>query len=586
MVFVAVQFILRFSYFRFDQRCTFQAMASLHPFMVYLERIIEVRNELSLDASSRTINFSGQLLDILNTINGRTLSKSPVADPRSLLKLIGEHNPQFRSRHMEQQDAQELLQTLMDIVITDAQLDCTSSSDQYLRFLDHWDDSSYDETLTAAMAGDEFSLDWSPTSSLDLDEAARGGLISLPDLVHRIEAEHRESVGHEDDNSKDNQMREEKKQEDFEISAGSLTPGEEGVIYRSQKPSNDHTIGAQKADSQKLTASMQIMKSTMSSITPSPLSGWIGSALRCCNCNYIRAIRNAPFLNIPLVPTSVLKYHANVHGHRANLASPNRSPVPSCTLDQCLFDFTSVERVHDVECRSCTILKELEQLEDEALLLRGAIDSMEKRILKKGGDPSDQVKCLREDLSRIDLRMIKLKLVDPDDEDLCLNDSPLDEDGLIMSGGEEPSKEKESLERCDAMKCLTLTRCPSILCCHIQRRYSDPITGRMEKCVQFVEFPQILDLSPYCAYSPRTNTSWAAGSLKEGEGEQPGNGTRLPYRLQGIIEHRGNAHGGHYVCYRRDHSGDWFRISDANISPIPWRQVRTCQAYMLFYEAV
>ena len=104
---------------------------------------------------------------------------------------------------------------------------------------------------------------------------------------------------------------------------------------------------------------------------------------------------------------------------------------------------------------------------------------------------------------------------------------------------------------------------PSVLCCHIQRRYYDPFTGKMEKCVQFVEFPQFLDLSPYCAYGSRAITPWAAGSLPNASStptdlpKQPlqawnhafhsetrGNDDGMPYQLQSVIEHRGNAFGG------------------------------------------
>ena len=57
---------------------------------------------------------------------------------------------------------------------------------------------------------------------------------------------------------------------------------------------------------EQLSTSMQIMKTTISAITPSPLSGWLGSTLRCCNCKHVRPIQNAPFLDIPVVPTSVV----------------------------------------------------------------------------------------------------------------------------------------------------------------------------------------------------------------------------------------------------------------------------------------
>jgi ubiquitin carboxyl-terminal hydrolase 1 len=303
----------------------------------------------------------------------------------------------------------------------------------------------------------------------------------------------------------------------------------------------------------------------------------------------VRPIQNAPFLDIPVVPTSVPNYLAKAHHPAARPPPPNTSPLPACTLDQCLADFTSVERVQDVECRPCTLQKEVEDLEEEALLLRGAIESMEKQIKQKGGDPSDQVKCLHEDLSKIEIRLFQLKTLDPDEEESSLFEQTLDNDPWLEDiDGTVAPKKKRTLERCDAKKCLVLTRCPSILCCHVQLRYFDATTNRMEKCVQFVEFPQELDLSPYCVYGPRASTPWAAGSQKEQHCMDRSSdiGGKMPYRLLAIIEHRGNAHSGHYVSYRRDHSGKWFRISDSNVTPISWRQVRTCQAYMLFYEGM
>jgi hypothetical protein len=344
-----------------------------------------------------------------------------------------------------------------------------------------------------------------------------------------------------------------------------------------------------------------MMKSTISSMTPSPLSGWLGSTLRCCNCKHVRPIQNAHFLDIPSVPTSVPNYLANAHGPNTRPACPSKSPLPSCSLDQCLADFTSVERVQDVECRNCTIQTQIQQVEEEAMLLQGAMDSMWNRISKKGGsNPQEATKYLRDDLTKVETRLALLRNMDPDQEDPSLLEGMQDLENLEFLPESSPSS--PSLERCEAKKCLLLTRRPAILCCHIQRRYFDPFSNRMEKCVQFVEFPLDLDLAPYCAYGPRTTTPWAAGSSKQQGDEKPNDndddddrirpsiptttGGSMPYRLMSIVEHRGNAHGGHYVSYRRDHSGEWFRISDANVTPISWRQVRTCQAYMLFYEAI
>ena len=58
----------------------------------------------------------------------------------------------------------------------------------------------------------------------------------------------------------------------------------------------------------RLTKAMEIMMTTTCSTTPSPLSGWCGSALMCASCRHVRPIQNVPFLDIPVVPTAVSHY--------------------------------------------------------------------------------------------------------------------------------------------------------------------------------------------------------------------------------------------------------------------------------------
>ncbi len=362
------------------------------------------------------------------------------------------------------------------------------------------------------------------------------------------------------------------------------------------------------------------MRSILSPTTPSPLSGWLGSTLWCSKCKHVRPIQNAPFLDIPLVPTSVLNYLSGTYQNSTTKpASPNSSPLPSCSLEDCLEIFTSAENVDDVECMSCTIKAEIERLEEEATMLKGAVESMERRILNRtrngkansknanarGLQSLEETKCLRDDLIKVQARLMELEKEDPDrscgDKSSQVTNENNEED---FFGTTDP-RDKTPMQRCRAKKCLLMTRTPSILCCHIQRRYYDPFNGNMEKCVQFVEFPEFLDLSPYCAYGPSTITPWVAGSgltasstlsdrpkplTQTSDSNFQGQTHRkrgsLPYKLQSVIEHRGNAFGGHYVSYRRDHTGSWFCISDNVVTPVSWRDVQTCQAYMLFYEAL
>jgi ubiquitin C-terminal hydrolase len=99
----------------------------------------------------------------------------------------------------------------------------------------------------------------------------------------------------------------------------------------------------------------------------------------------------------------------------------------------------------------------------------------------------------------------------------------------------------------DATKASIFMRLPSVLSLHIQRRRPD---GR--KNTQHVSFDELFVIS----------------------------GAR--YRLIAVIEHLGGPNAGHYVCYRPQ----WWRISDRSVRQVDWNQVRSSQAYMLFYERI
>ena len=530
-----------------------------------------------------TTSFSRQLLDLLDDINnfdeeadtdeenstqrksysrfggfgGRRNRRSP--DPKPLLRTIGESNDQFRAKSfatMEQQDAEELLSALFGVLIEDAELDALLDR----RFLHQYQSSRSDTQsqfdlssqlslleedkeglMTSAMANGMFEKEDLSSSvltngmksnagnnGLSIDSDGDGtNILSLSGFLLKMEEEKKQAISESDDDSLNQvaamkslcvkqepkkhrkyQLQEEKKQDHVDCEDSS--PKEEKKLY-----SKFSSISSSRST---IPMSMQILRSSISSITPSPLSGWLGSTIQCTKCSHVRPIQNSAFLDIPLVPTSVPKYIGNAY-HSSKLIPPNSSAIPFCTLDDCLADFTSVERVQDVECQNCTIQREIESLEEEVMMLRGAVDTTERRTEKKGENGTkngssqfDGTKYLRQDLFKTETRLLQYKTMDPDEDDIfgALDQSKSEESDEILFGIEEESKVK--IERCDARKCLLLTRTPSILCCHIQRRYYDPYTNRMEKCIQFVEFPQVLDISPYCAYGPRAK-SWAGGSL-------------------------------------------------------------------------
>ena len=587
----------------FGQTCfmnsVLQALASLESMLVYLDRIVQIHHDRAavtpvMNSSSYKVPFAQDLLNLLLMING--IQADRVAnhhnqfkvDPRYLLKRIGETHKVFQQSG-EQQDAQEYLQALFAVLIADAQLESATAASMYIHFADLM---PQEELLTAVVAGVEAShspLDFQTMIHDDRCQSEPNNPLSLSDLLQRVGDSQKSSSCSIRANAEpvkklldDSEVAltggpEEKKQEDFEVVLPACTSKACHSESLGNASSSVHTSSTSETSWESMSMALKIVEGSICSSTPSPLTGWMGSTIQCCKCQHVHPIRNSPFLDIPLVPTSVTAFLGTM---QKNIPSPNHSKLQPCSIEQCLIEFTSVERVQDVECRNCTLQTAIVDLQEEELVLWGALESTERRVNATGGDLSTETKSLRQELRNTRLQLLKLQTMDPDAEDEDIFETSEDE---LLIGNEKPGH-LSSLVRCTARKCLFLTRCPAILCCHIQRRFYDPYKDRMEKCTQKVLFDEYLNLAPYCTYSAEASSSWVTGT---GRHSQTGDGRRqkILYQLVSIIEHRGNAFGGHYLCYRRFGS-TWFRVSDNNVSPVPWTYVRACEAYMLFYEAL
>ena len=125
---------------------------------------------------------------------------------------------------------------------------------------------------------------------------------------------------------------------------------------------------------------------------------------------------------------------------------------------------------------------------------------------------NSQTKHVLDDLVAIETQLEYLSRLSPDD------DRPLYK-GMtatttIVGLEETPTTPtKIPFKRSDAFKCLLLTRLPSILSIHVQRRYFDPNTGKSSKTMQHISFPEMLDISSFCAYgAPKRHHSSFAGT--------------------------------------------------------------------------
>ncbi|XP_021867027.2 ubiquitin carboxyl-terminal hydrolase 15 [Spinacia oleracea] len=112
-----------------------------------------------------------------------------------------------------------------------------------------------------------------------------------------------------------------------------------------------------------------------------------------------------------------------------------------------------------------------------------------------------------------------------------------------------------------ARKQLSIDEAPNILTI-VLKRFQEGNYGKINKCITF---PEMLDMVPYM-----TGT----------------NDCPPLYMLYGVVVHVDTLNAsfsGHYVSYVKDLQGNWFRIDDTVVNPVPMSQVMSEGAYILFY---
>ncbi|XP_043997621.1 ubiquitin carboxyl-terminal hydrolase 2-like [Gambusia affinis] len=131
----------------------------------------------------------------------------------------------------------------------------------------------------------------------------------------------------------------------------------------------------------------------------------------------------------------------------------------------------------------------------------------------------------------------------------------------VLDGEERPTCNKCKARR-KCTKRFSIQRFPQVLVLHL-KRFSDS-NVRASKLNTFVDFPlKDLDLREFSADSCE----------------------RPVYNLYAVSNHTGNALGGHYTASCRNPAlGEWFSYNDSRVSPMSSSQVRSSNAYVLFYE--
>lgn len=98
-----------------------------------------------------------------------------------------------------------------------------------------------------------------------------------------------------------------------------------------------------------------------------------------------------------------------------------------------------------------------------------------------------------------------------------------------------------------------------------------------------VDFPDILDLDPFCTTGQLS--AHPKQSISPSTSLNLLHPSRYRYKLSTVVEHYGAHHYGHYITFRRNvHDGSWYRTSDETVLPRSLDSVLDSNPFLLFYE--
>ncbi|XP_076908223.1 ubiquitin carboxyl-terminal hydrolase 8-like [Bidens hawaiensis] len=121
-------------------------------------------------------------------------------------------------------------------------------------------------------------------------------------------------------------------------------------------------------------------------------------------------------------------------------------------------------------------------------------------------------------------------------------------------------------EHRQASKKLDLWRLPEVLVIHLKRfSYTQYVKDKLET---FVDFP-IADFD-FLSYTVHKDSKPTFG---------------YNYKLYAVSNHYGGMGGGHYTAFAQ-RGGRWYEFNDNQVSPISEDQIKTADAYVLFYKRI
>lgn len=295
-----------------------------------------------------------------------------------------------------------------------------------------------------------------------------------------------------------------------------------------------------------------------------PFSGRLASELICQTCKEPRPIMHQNICNISL---------------QISRTQSNMGEAKSMTLIDCLRQYTESETIDEVDCPMCSYIATMDylikkQADDYELLHKCHVEDSTDTKLSETNFIIEKFGCLYSK-GETDSVLIGFDILN-EPESIFIDEAvPVHEDICQLL--------KVSIQtiKTTMKKQLSFSRLPDILCIHICRRVYNELGGGMKKLSQHISFEMTLNMSKFFS-AKHSNNNAATPSSSDSRAHD--------YNLCSVIVHEGSADSGHYYSYCRVNSiqhsqkSRWVCFSDANFRDVEERQVRSAQAYMLFYE--
>ncbi|KAF9966028.1 hypothetical protein BGZ70_003509 [Mortierella alpina] len=306
-----------------------------------------------------------------------------------------------------------------------------------------------------------------------------------------------------------------------------------------------------------------------------PMMGLLASRLSCMQCGYTEAVRHFTFDNLSL---SLPSTHA-------------------CHIEDCLKQYISLESLHDVVCRKCSLLATVARIGDELDRLDDAHPPQSRLARSRRFSVDDNDTDVDSVVSEEHLDSLSesgQSSLWEDDSDNDLMDSSRKPLPILTQADKVAMKSKLTQQRKVVEKAIQsdverplldiqlskvvsrhctkqvmLAKPPSVLCLHfIRSQYSHYGTVSKNSC--HVNLPEYLDLAPFCTTGVLLTQPNLPLSVSEHDLERMGYDrskapvkdkdartgqhrppARILYKLQSVVVHYGGHSYGHFIAYRR-----------------------------------